>query len=912
MEPIHRENTKPPENFRKKETAVAPRVSLPNRVQNQPAQDGNKNTPTDLPIAGLPLVPSDDMKWYTPPKTPSTQPPRPTAGPTTPRAPLAAPSIPHPELISASGLIPEKASFTGSRIPTTPPPLSNQSDELSPNRLVRVLPSRSVGSHRWETQSARYPEELLQIIESETREMQAIVTKDTPAVAAPKARKVKLRRKKSRVPELRQVTAVECGAACLAMVLNYYGYGTSISEVQERCGVGRDGLTALEVVKSARQYGLRVRTVSVGLEDFEYVTLPAIVHWEFNHFLIVERWTPSRVYVVDPAVGRRILTTEEFDDGFTGVAIMAEPGAQFEQRPQRKKLSMWSYMRTFLSMRSIILQIIGTSLLLQVLGLGGPLITSVVIDRIIPQKDPNMLMLLSLGLVIIIVMQGITGLLRSSLLIYLQTRIDTNMMLNFFEHLLSLPYRFFQLRLSGDLLARVSSNTAIRDLLTNQFISTLLDIGTLIVYAIALFAVSRLIGLVTLGIGFIQIILLLATAPALRRLTRRGLDAQGKTQGYMNEILAGIATLKAAGAEQRAFARWENYFYDEMNISLRMSFLSSIVGTILNIVNLLSPLALLWLGATLVIKGTMTVGTMLALNTLAAELLIPLTSLAASGQSLQIVRAHFDRVSDVIGTQPEQDPTEVRTPHRLRGQIELKRVGFRYDQNAPMILKDINVRIRPGQKIALVGKTGSGKSTLGKLLVGLITPTKGSILFDNVPLDTLNLQEVRSQFGVVLQESAIFSGSIKENIALNNPEMDMTRVIEAAQIAAIADDIEKMSMSYDTPVSEGGSAFSGGQRQRLSLARALANHPSILLLDEATSALDIITERTVEQNLNRLPCTQIIIAHRLSTIRNANIILVLDQGHIVEQGTHDQLVRKNGFYAQLIQAQLQNGEIAAL
>jgi ABC-type bacteriocin/lantibiotic exporter with double-glycine peptidase domain len=300
---------------------------------------------------------------------------------------------------------------------------------------------------------------------------------------------------------------------------------------------------------------------------------------------------------------------------------------------------------------------------------------------------------------------------------------------------------------------------------------------------------------------------------------------------------------------------------------------------------------------------------MLALNTLAASFLGPLTSLATSGQSLQIARAHFDRISDVVGAKPEQDPQQVQTPPRLTGRIDLKKVGFQYDQHAPMVLRDITVSIRRGQKVALVGRTGSGKSTLGKLLIGLITPTKGNILFDGIPLHKLNYQEVRSQFGVVLQESFIFSGSVRENIALNNPEMGMEQIVRAARAAAIHEDIEKMPMGYETLVSEGGSAFSGGQRQRLALARALANRPAILLLDEATSALDVATERTVEQNLNAFAATQIIIAHRLSTIRNADVILVLHEGRIVEQGAHDVLLRRNGYYAQLIQTQTRNGEI---
>lgn len=738
------------------------------------------------------------------------------------------------------------------------------------------------------------------MMESDTSKLRALKERKPDGPSAKKVRHTKRRH----VPEMRQVTAVECGAACIAMILNYYGHAASISQVLERCGVGRDGLTALEIVKAARLYGLRTRAVSLDLEDFRFVTLPAIIHWEFNHFLIVERWSRTRVDVIDPALGRRTLTPAEFDEGFTGVVIMLEPGTQFEQKAPQKTLSLWSYMRSFLRMRAIILQIMCTSLLLQVLGLGGPLLTEVVIDHILPDKDANLLKILALGMLILVLMQGITAFLRSSLLIYLQTRIDTNMMLNFFEHLLSLPYRFFQLRLSGDLLARVNSNLAIRDVLTNQFISTLLDGGTVVVYFMLLFLLSKMIAGITLALGLAQVALLLLTSPALHRLTGRDLEAQGKTQGYMNEVLSGIATIKAAGAEHRAFNRWESLFFHEMNVALRLNYLSSVTGTLFNLMNVLSPLLLLWIGSLQVIAGTMSVGTMLALNVLAVQLLVPLTALATHGQDFQIVRAHFWRIADVIGAQPEQDVAQVQTPHRLSGHVELRHVSFQYDMNAPFVLQDINLKIYPGQKVALVGKTGSGKSTLGKLLVGLVTPTSGSILFDGIPLEQLNYQELRSQFGSVLQEAFVFSGSVKENIALNNPSLDMERIREAAQIAAIAGDIEHMPMGYDTLVSEGGSAFSGGQRQRLALARALANHPALLLLDEATSALDVVTEQIVERNLRRLPCTQIIIAHRLSTVRNADVILVLDRGQIVEQGTHEQLLSRNGYYAYLIRAQL--------
>lgn len=714
-----------------------------------------------------------------------------------------------------------------------------------------------------------------------------------------------------RVPEMRQMAAVECGAACLAMILSYYGRSTTIAEVQERCGVGRDGLSALAIVKAARQYGLNVQAGSMKQNNFSGVPLPAIIHWEFNHFVIVERWSPKHVDIVDPALGRRRLTFDKFEAGFTGVAIMLEPGPQFEKQAPKRTFTLWSYTRSLLGMRGVVAQIIGISLVLQLLGLVAPLFTAIVIDDVISNRNLNFLLVLAIGAVLLYLSRAAMSLLRAFLLIYLQTHVNVQMMLKFFEHMLSLPYRFFQLRLNGDLLTRVNSNEAIRDLLTNQLISTILDSSTVVIYFVILLTQSPMITVATLIIGALQVGLIVATAPAIRNMMMQDLAAQGKATGYMNEALSAIATLKAAGAEHRALARWSNLFMDQMNISIRRNYLVSIIGIIFDLLQTLSPLLLVWLGAIQVIQGTMTVGNMLALNTLASLFLAPLSSLATSGQKIQIARAHFERIADVMEAKSEQDPQQVQMPPRLAGQIEVRNVSFEYAPNTPAVLKDINVQIRPGRKVAIVGKTGSGKSTLGKLLIGLITPTKGTLLFDGRPLHTMNYQAVRSQFGVVLQESAILSGSVRENIALNNPEMDLAQVVRAAQMAAIHEDIEKMPMKYETLVSEGGSALSGGQRQRLALARALASNPAILLLDEATSALDVATERLVEENLNRLACTRIVIAHRLSTIRNADVILVLDQGRIVESGSHEMLLRRNGYYARLIQLQIENGEIEA-
>src|SRR5581483_7662416 len=597
-----------------------------------------------------------------------------------------------------------------------------------------------------------------------------------------------------KIIEIRQLNATECGAACLAMILNYYGRKTSIAEVREHCGPGRDGLSALTIVQAARDYGLRVRAVSLKENDFRFIKLPAIIHWQFSHFLIVERWSTKHVDIVDPANGRWRLDTDEFDTSFTGIVIMLEPGIQFSRQSSFTQLSLLSYLKRMFQAPGIIFQLIVASLMLQQLDLVMPILTKIIVDQIIPSGMISVMSLLGIGLLVLVLTQMLITLLRSSLLIYLQAHIDSQMMLHFFEHLLSLPYRFFQQRLSGDLLARVNSNTVIRDILSSQLVSAVLDGSLVSIYLFILLLQSPLFGVLAFAIGLLQILILLITTRPIRALAQRDLAAQGKAQGYMNEALAGIATLKSAGAEARALTRWTNLFFDQLNISVRRNYLSSLLETTMGTLRSFAPLALLWVGTMQVLNGSMSVGTMLALNSLATAFLTPLASVVSNGQKLQLVRAHFERIADVIGTEPEQNLQNVQQPPELRGNIELKNVSFRYASDGEMVLRNITIQIKPGQKIALVGHTGSGKSTLGKLLLGLYTPSEGEIFYDGLPLQSLNYRAVRSQLGVVSQDSFIFSGSIKQNIAFNNPNMTIKQIMQAAQMAAIHNDIVQMPM----------------------------------------------------------------------------------------------------------------------
>jgi ATP-binding cassette, subfamily B, bacterial len=712
-----------------------------------------------------------------------------------------------------------------------------------------------------------------------------------------------------RVPLIMQMTALECGAACLAMILNFHGRKTRISECRECLGVGTDGVTAHVIAKEARRFGLRVRAYSVSLNDLKYVPLPAIAHWNFNHFAVVERWSHKRVAVVDPAVGRRKLTAAEFDESFTGVVLTFEPGVQFKKVDATSSPLWPQFLKGLLRIPGtpgILMQILGASLILQAFGLSIPLFTKVIVDQVLPRQITDIMGILAVGMLTLVLAQMAATYLRSALLMRLKERLDPQMMLNFFEHVFTLPYQFFQARNIGDLLMRLRSNSTIREALTVQTTSAVLDGVLVIGYLGILLTIQPVFGFIALALGSAQILLLLVTTPKMREVMRHDLAAQSDSQSYIVEALSGIATLKASGTEDRALNRWSNLYFKELGISLQKDHLGVLIEAAQATLRTLSPLVLLWVGAMFVLNGQMSLGTMLAINVLAISFLTPLASLVSNGQTLPLVASHLERIGDVLEAEPEQDLRSVRNAPRLSGSIELKNVDFRYSADSPIILHSISLSIEPGQKIALVGPTGSGKSTLAKICMGLYPSTKGEVFYDGLPLQSLRYPSLRSQFGVVMQDPFLFSGSVRENITFNDPTLSLEAIVRAAKLAAIHDEIIQMPMGYETMVGEGGARLSGGQLQRIALARALAHNPVILILDEATSHLDAVTERLVDRNLSQLSCTRIVIAHRLSTVRNADLICVLKEGRIVERGTHTDLLALNGFYSELVHGQLED------
>ena len=720
-------------------------------------------------------------------------------------------------------------------------------------------------------------------------------------------RKTTFLKKSPSVPVLLQLSQAECGAACLAMILSYHGRKTRVSECRAYCGGGRDGVNAAAISEAAQRFGLQVKAYSLAIKDLDQIGLPAIIHWKFNHFVVLEHWSPERIVIVDPALGRRHVTPEAFNAGFTGVALTFEPGTHFKKGSEPSP-SVWKYYLDHLlhnrTAVGILVQILVASIILQALGLILPVFTKILVDHVLVLNMHGLLRILGLGLLILILGHMVIRYLRGALLVYLQGRVDSQMMMGILKHVLTLPYRFFQQRQSGDLLMRLSSNTIIRETITNQTLSVVLDGLFVLGYlAIIIFSAPRFATIVLL-LGGCQVAVLLGSKRKILQLMQNDLAASAETQSYLLEILRGIAMVKASGSEDRALESWSNKFFKELNISLERHHLLAVVDTAIGTIQLASPLILLWVGGFMVLNDILTLGTMLALQALGIAFLTPLGSMIETGRQWQLLGAYLERIEDVIEAKPEQAGSRVCRTSRLQGSITVKNLSFRYDSGAPPVLKDISFSIQSKQKLALVGRTGAGKSTLALLLLGLYPSTDGQILYDHIPILEFDLPHLRRQFGAVLQESFLFQGSIRQNIAFINPHLPMEDVIQAARIAAVHEEIMQMPMGYETLISEGGTGLSGGQRQRLSIARAIVHKPAILLLDEATSHLDAVTEDAVDRNLNAQVGTRIVIAHRLSTIKNADLILVLEDGRIVEQGRHEDLMSRKGYYRDLVKTQM--------
>jgi len=711
------------------------------------------------------------------------------------------------------------------------------------------------------------------------------------------------------IPEIRQMTVADCGAACLAMVLGYHGRGVGLDEVRAVTGVTRDGTSAKAILNAAQRLGLRGRGVSIDLDRLPFLPPATILHWRFAHYVVFEKRVRGGVVIVDPERGRRVVSMEQFSQSFTGVALLLEPAGDLQSGSTRK--GAFRYLMPLLRESNTVTRIVVLSGALQLFALGLPFLTGLLVDRVVPRGDRHLLLVLSVLLITIVLFQFLASLIRGHLLLELRTRVESDMTLGFLEHLVSLAYPFFQLRPVGDLVMRMNVQSRVRDILSSTAISTFLDgILVLLNLGVLFFADLRL-GLLVLVLGGFQMLVFLGPHRWRRSLLSQNLELDAKNQDYQIGMLSGMQTLKAFGVEQQAVQSYSNFYVDVLNVSLSQGRLTTWVDSLTSALRLASPLLILCVGAWRVLAGNLTLGEMMSLSALSSGLLVPLSNLMSTGSQLQNLGSYLERINDVLDTPPERTASRQGVSLELKGSIEFRNVAFRYHPSSPLVVQDVSLRIEPGQMVALVGRSGAGKSTLANLLLGLYLPTSGSVLYDGVDLNDLDLRVVRGQMGIVLQELSMLGSTIRNSLALSDPDTAMDRIIEAARLAQIHDDIIAMPMQYETPLADRGQSLSGGQRQRLALARALVRRPAILLLDEATSALDAVTEQQVQQAINSLACTRIVIAHRLSTIRNADVILVMEGGRVVETGTHESLLARHGVYEQLVTVQMEHPQALA-
>ncbi|MFN9559619.1 MAG: peptidase domain-containing ABC transporter, partial [Dolichospermum sp.] len=619
--------------------------------------------------------------------------------------------------------------------------------------------------------------------------------------------------------------------------------------------------------------------------------------------------TPKYVIVADPAIGQRTLTHKEFNSDWTGYTLLLQPTAMLKETKETST-PFWQFFELIKPHSLVMLEVFIASIFIQIFGLITPLFTQLILDRVVVQRSELTLTTVGIGLLIFSLFRvAMTGL-RQYLLDHTANRIDLALIVGFIRHTLRLPLSFFETRYVGDIISRVQENRKIQRFLSGEALSILLDLFTVFIYVGLMFWYSWKMALLALIIVPPFALLALIATPFLQRISREIFNAVNQESSYLIEALTGVRTVKATAVEQTVRWHWEEL----LNKEIKTNFSGQVIGNRLqifsNTIEAIATTALLWFGAYLVIHNQLTVGQLVAFNMLLGNIINPFQRLIVLWNELQEVVIAVERINDVLDTEPEEDLQNQSRQNLppIQGHIRFENVTFRYHPESDInILENLSFEIKPGQMVALVGRSGSGKTTISKLVIGLYPPTDGKVLIDGQDITSLSLRSFRQQIGVVDQDTFLFGGTIRENISLGHPGIALSEVIAAAKMAGADEFIKKLPMGYESQIGEGGGLLSGGQRQRIAIARALLGNPKLLVLDEATSHLDTESERIIQQNFNTIlkGKTTLVIAHRLSTVRNADLILVLDRGVLIESGSHEELMAKKGHYFYLNQQQLQ-------
>lgn len=709
----------------------------------------------------------------------------------------------------------------------------------------------------------------------------------------------------AKVPVVMQMEALECGAASLAMILAYYGKWIPLEQVRLDCGVSRDGSNAKNILRAARSYGLSAKGYRYEPEVLKKEgRFPCIIHWNFNHFVVLNGFRGNKAVLNDPAKGTYTVPMSTFDESFTGICLILEPNENFvlEGKPQ----SMLAYAKKRLvGAGAAIVFVILTAVITSLLGIITPAFSRIFLDRLLTGENPDWLMPFTLALAGISLVQLVVAWIQAVYSLRINGKLAMVGNTTFMWKVLRMPMEFFSQRMAGDIQSRQSSNAMIAGQLVNTFAPLALNAVMMSFYLIVMLRYSVILTLIGLASVLVNLILSSIISKKRINITRVQMRDAGKLAGTTVAGIEMIETIKASGAENGFFEKWAGYQASVNTNMVRFQRMNQLLGLLPTLVSSLCDTAVLMTGVFLAMKGEFTVGMIMAFQGFLSSFISPATTLISAGQTLQEMRTDMERIEDVMKyptdvTFENSDDSENIEYDKLSGNIEIKNVTFGYSRLAEPLIKDFSMSLKSGSRVAFVGPSGCGKSTVSKLISGLYKPWSGEILFDGKPMSKIDRSVFTGSLAVVDQDIILFEDTIANNIKMWDNSIEDFEMIMAARDAQLHEDIMQREGGYQYKLTEGGKDFSGGQRQRMEIARVLAQDPTIIILDEATSALDAKTEYDVVKSIKDRGITCIVVAHRLSTIRDCDEIIVMDQGNVVERGTHEELMKNGGAYTQLV------------